>query len=107
MPSMENRITHIRGRKIRHLHTERQEGEGVAYWVKKQILGLISLIICIILSIPGVPGPGIVFFALTLLLLDYPGKKRLFNYLRYKRWFRIARILIWRRMGVFMVLPES
>lgn len=97
----------IRGKRVHYLHTERLEKSNLTLYIKKQFFGVISLIICLVLSIPGVPGPGILFFALALLLLDYPGKDRLFLYLREKRYFRIVRVLLWKKLNIFLVLPTA
>jgi hypothetical protein len=97
----------LKSKKIRYLHTEKQKATSFASFIKKQILGFISLIICIILSIPGVPGPGFVFFILALLLLNYPGKTKLFLYLKTKRIFRISRVILWKKLHIFLVLPRE
>jgi hypothetical protein len=99
--------TVIRNRKIRYLHTERPEKQSLLSFLKKQIAGLLCLITSIILSIPGVPGPGFLFFAMALLLMDYPSKEKLFLYLKKKRFFRITRVLLWKKMTLFMVLPKE
>jgi hypothetical protein len=97
----------LKSKKIRYLHTEKQDITSLTSFIKKQILGVTSLIICIILSIPGVPGPGFVFFILALLLLEYPGKTKLFLYLKTKRFFRISRVILWKKLHVFLVLPKE
>ncbi|MBF0453815.1 MAG: hypothetical protein HQL72_03235 [Magnetococcales bacterium] len=98
--------TQIRGRPIRRIHLFSQAGGSVLSFLKRQIIGLFSLIIAIILSIPGVPGPGFIFFGLALLLLEFPGKKGLFLTLKDKRHFRIVRVLLWKKLTVFVVLPR-
>ncbi|MEO5341420.1 MAG: hypothetical protein H7837_13045 [Magnetococcus sp. MYC-9] len=74
---------------------------------KRQALGLVSLLLGIFLGIPGVPGPGFVFIALAVLLLDFPGKQRLISLLQHKRWFRIARVVIRKKMNVLLVMPKN
>jgi hypothetical protein len=43
----------------------------------KNVLGVILVIVGIILSLPGVPGQGLLTILLGLMLLDLPGKRRL------------------------------
>ena len=43
--------------------------------ILKNILGVILIIIGIILSLPGVPGQGILTILLGLIMLDIPGKR--------------------------------
>ncbi len=43
----------------------------------KNLLGLILVVVGVILSIPGVPGQGILTILLGVMLLDFPGKHRL------------------------------
>ena len=45
--------------------------------VLKNALGLVVLPLGIFMSLPLVPGPGLVFVLLGLSLLDFPGKRRL------------------------------
>jgi hypothetical protein len=45
--------------------------------ILKNILGVILIIIGIILSLPGVPGQGILTILLGLIMLDIPGKRPL------------------------------
>lgn len=45
--------------------------------VLKNALGLVLLPMGVVMVIPAVPGPGLVFILLGLSLLDFPGKRRL------------------------------
>ncbi len=49
----------------------------VAYGVGKNLLGLALVAIGIVLSIPGVPGQGLVTVFVGVLMLDVPGKRAL------------------------------
>jgi hypothetical protein len=49
----------------------------VVFKVAKNLLGLVILPLGIIMSLPLVPGPGLVFLLLGLSLLDFPGKRAL------------------------------
>ena len=45
--------------------------------IAKNIVGFILLVVGIILALPGVPGQGILTILTGLMLLDFPGKRRL------------------------------
>lgn len=45
--------------------------------IAKNILGLILIVIGILLSLPGVPGQGILTILLGLIMIDIPGKRPL------------------------------
>jgi len=45
--------------------------------IGKNILGALLVVLGIILSIPGVPGQGLLTILLGIMLLDFPGKRRL------------------------------
>jgi hypothetical protein len=53
--------------------------------VVKNALGLLVLPLGIFMSLPLVPGPGLVFLLLGLSLLDFPGKKKLERMLVQRR----------------------
>jgi hypothetical protein len=53
--------------------------------IGKNLLGLALVILGIVLSIPGVPGPGILTILIGLVLLDFPGKRRLVRLLARRR----------------------
>ena len=43
----------------------------------KNLLGLVLVVLGIVMSIPGVPGQGILTILLGIMLLDFPGKRAL------------------------------
>jgi len=45
--------------------------------IGKNILGALLVALGIVLSIPGVPGQGLLTILLGIMLLDFPGKRRL------------------------------
>ena len=45
--------------------------------IGKNILGVLLVVVGILLSIPGVPGQGLLTILLGIMLLDFPGKLRL------------------------------
>ncbi len=49
----------------------------IAALIGKNLLGAVLVLLGIILSIPGVPGQGVLTILLGVMLLDFPGKRRL------------------------------
>ena len=49
--------------------------------VLKNLLGASLIVLGIILSLPGVPGPGVLTMLFGVTLLDFPGKRRLERWL--------------------------
>ncbi|MBA3256811.1 MAG: hypothetical protein H0T64_09210 [Pyrinomonadaceae bacterium] len=47
----------------------------------KNLLGVVLVVVGILLSLPGVPGQGILTILLGVMLLDFPGKPRLEHWL--------------------------
>jgi hypothetical protein len=45
--------------------------------IGKNALGLVLVVLGVLLSIPGVPGQGFLTILLGIMLLDFPGKRRL------------------------------
>lgn len=45
--------------------------------ILKNALGVVLLPLGVVMVIPGIPGPGLVFILLGVSLLDFPGKRRL------------------------------
>lgn len=43
----------------------------------KNLLGVVLVVLGIVMSIPGVPGQGILTILLGIMLLDFPGKQKL------------------------------
>ena len=43
----------------------------------KNIIGFILVLVGIVMSVPGVPGPGFLTILFGIALLDFPGKRRL------------------------------
>ena len=56
---------------------DQPKGIRIAAVIGKNVLGAILVLLGIILSIPGVPGQGILTILLGIMLLDFPGKRRL------------------------------
>jgi len=49
--------------------------------IGKNVLGLLLVALGVVLSIPGVPGQGILTILLGIMLLDIPGRRRLEHWL--------------------------
>lgn len=45
--------------------------------VAKNLCGLLLVVVGIIMSLPGVPGQGVLTILIGVMLLDFPGKRRL------------------------------
>ena len=45
--------------------------------ILKNLLGVILVLLGILMSIPGVPGQGLLTILLGIILLDFPGKRSL------------------------------
>ncbi|MBF0438988.1 MAG: hypothetical protein HQL93_07685 [Magnetococcales bacterium] len=97
----------MNNKKLTFLHIEQMTNPSLLEWVKRQILGIAILIAGIILAIPGVPGPGIVLIALAFLLIDFPGKNKILLKLGKKRWFRVMRVVVRKKLKILLVLPKG
>ncbi|MGH7821932.1 MAG: hypothetical protein ACREQ9_19390 [Candidatus Binatia bacterium] len=60
--------------------------------VLKNLFGLLVFAVGVILSMPGVPGPGILTILIAITLLDFPGKRR------FERWL-VGRPQIFRAVN--------
>lgn len=45
--------------------------------ILKNLAGLVAVAVGLVLAMPGVPGPGLLTVLIGLMLLDFPGKRRL------------------------------
>ena len=61
----------------RHFLVERHPVTRVAARIAKNALGVILVVVGVLLSLPGVPGQGLLTILIGLMLLDFPGKRRL------------------------------
>jgi Putative transmembrane protein (PGPGW) len=50
----------------------------------KNVLGVLLVVLGVIMVFPGIPGPGIVMLVLGVMLLDFPGKRRLEQWLIHR-----------------------
>ena len=45
--------------------------------VGKNVLGALAVVFGVVLSLPGIPGPGVLIIFVGIMLLDFPGKREL------------------------------
>ncbi len=48
-----------------------------SYRIGKNLLGLVIVVVGMVLSLPGIPGQGLLTILIGIILLDFPGKRRL------------------------------
>jgi hypothetical protein len=65
-----------------------EPAKGVAVRIGKNIFGWLLIVIGLILSIPGVPGQGIMTVLLGLLLVEFPGRRALIRRILRRKMFR-------------------
>jgi archaellum biogenesis protein FlaJ (TadC family) len=68
---------HFQRTSKRKLFDDRQRWVRFTATIGKNVLGIILVLLGIVLSIPGVPGQGILTILLGIMLLDFPGKRHL------------------------------
>jgi hypothetical protein len=61
----------------RDVWVDRHPALRLAARVGKNVLGAVLVVVGVILSLPGVPGQGLLTILIGLLLVDLPGKRRL------------------------------
>lgn len=61
----------------RRFWTERHRALRITAVIGKNILGALLIVLGIIMSLPGVPGQGLLTILLGVMLIDFPGKDRL------------------------------
>jgi hypothetical protein len=59
------------------LWTDRPAWQRTAAHVGKNVLGVVLVVIGVILSVPGIPGQGLITILIGIILVDFPGKRRL------------------------------
>lgn len=45
--------------------------------IGKNLAGVVLIVLGVVMSLPGIPGPGLVTILFGVMLLDFPGKRRL------------------------------
>lgn len=61
----------------RQLWSGRAPALRIAAAIGKNVLGVLLIVLGIIMSLPGVPGQGLLTVLLGVMLVDFPGKDRL------------------------------
>jgi hypothetical protein len=55
---------------------EHRHGKGTAKKIAKNVVGVVLLLVGILMSLPLVPGPGIILLLVGLSMTDFPGKRK-------------------------------
>jgi hypothetical protein len=63
------------------VRAKRRTAGGWAALVAKNILGVAIIVIGLTLTLPGVPGPGLLVLLAGFMVTDFPGKRRLERWL--------------------------
>ena len=61
----------------RQLWADRHPVMRLLFRIAKSLLGLALVLVGILLSLPGIPGQGLLTVLIGLMLLEFPGKRRL------------------------------
>jgi hypothetical protein len=69
--------TYFQDSHARDLWTHRHPALRLAARVAKNVLGILLVALGLILSLPGVPGQGVLTILIGIMLIDLPGKRRL------------------------------
>ena|SRR6267143_10011 len=72
-------VTYFQKAHPRDFWTDRHPGIRYLGVFAKNVLGVLLVALGIVMSIPGVPGQGILTILLGIMLLDFPGKRSLEN----------------------------
>jgi len=51
--------------------------KGLIKRIARNVVGWILVVVGLVLSLPGIPGPGILVLLIGLFLIDFPGKAKL------------------------------
>jgi hypothetical protein len=69
--------TYFRASHSREFWADRPPSIRWAGVIAKNLLGVVLVLLGVLMSIPGVPGQGILTILLGVMLLDFPGKRKL------------------------------
>src|SRR5216683_3175670 len=72
-------VTYFQKDHPRDFWTDRHPGIRYLGVFAKNVLGILLVALGIVMSIPGVPGQGILTILFGIMLLDFPGKRSLEN----------------------------
>lgn len=65
------------GRRLHRPRAAPAAGLGLVAYVARNLLGLALILVGVLLSLPGIPGQGILTMLIGLMLVDFPGRRRL------------------------------
>ncbi len=95
-------------RKLRRLYIRGPSAPWYGWrTLRRQIFGFALIFLGIVLSLPGVPGQGLLTIFLGVLILEYPGKSTLIAWLARQRWFRVGRVALRRKLRILLVLGRN
>jgi len=63
--------------RVRSFLADRRPALRWAGLIGKNVLGIVLVLLGIVMSLPGIPGQGVLTILLGIMLLDLPGKRRL------------------------------
>ena len=69
--------TYFQQSHVREFWVDRHPSIRWAGLIGKDVIGVVLVVLGVLMSIPGVPGQGILTILLGIMLLDFPGKRRL------------------------------
>ena len=61
---------------VRHLWIDRHPVIRWSGWLLKNLLGVLLILLGGVLSLPGIPGQGLLTILLGIVLLDFPGRRK-------------------------------
>ena len=73
---------------------------GLARRIARNFLGLVLIAVGLVLSVPGVPGQGLLTILLGVMLVDFPGRRRVEHWIVSRPGVRAAMNRLRRRFGV-------
>lgn len=79
---------------------------GLLHYLSRQLIALVIIIAGLLISIPGIPGPGFLLVISGVLLLSFPGKRALLHSLSGQKYFRYVRVCLRKRFNITLVMPE-
>ncbi len=97
---------YIERRKLTHVHVDFRWSDGPLIFMRRQIASVLMLLLGTLLAIPSVPGPGWACFAFALFIGHYPGKARFIAWVRNKKYFRYARVLLRKNFKILLIMPK-
>lgn len=83
----------------RRIWAERHHALRISALIGKNVLGAFLIMLGIVMSLPGIPGQGLLTILLGVMLVDFPGKDRLEQKLLHRPAIRNSINKLRRRFG--------